>query len=225
MGIVSVFYAAFGYLALLCAILWGMLFVGDGSVPARMDALGTSRPFQDAWADGALLLLLAVLHRWLNRGMFAHSLRRRIPPALQRSTGAWVASVVLIVIFCAWRPIPQVLWSLKGAWDLVLSSLFYVGWTLVLIGTFLAQHLDLSGLPQSSIVEGTRIFRQPIYLGILAGVWSTSVMSVGHLLLAGAITGYLLLDGLADMHRVRAPSRARDRGEGSPALQGQRITR
>jgi methanethiol S-methyltransferase len=224
MSIVSVFYAAFGYFALLCAILWGMLFVGDGSVPARIDALGTSRSFQDALADGALLLLLAVLHRWLNRGIFGDSLRRRIPPELQRSTRAWAASVVLCVIFYTWHPIPQVLWSLKGAPELVLSSLFYVGWTLVLIGTFLAEHLDLSGLPQSSI-EGTRILRQPIYLGILAGIWSTSVMSVGHLLLAGAITGYLLLDGLADMRRVRAPLRARDRGEGPPSLQGQRITR
>jgi methanethiol S-methyltransferase len=225
MDIVSVFYAAFGYLALLCAILWAMLFVGDGSAPARIDALGTSRPFQDALADGALLLFLAILHRWLSRGKLADSLRRRIPRELQRSTRAWVASVVLIVIFCAWRPVPQVLWSLKGAPELVFSSLFYVAWTLVLIGTYLAEHLDLSEIPHSSIVDGGRTLRQPIYVGILVGVWSTSVMSVGHLLLAGAITGCLLLNGLADMQKARAPLRARDRSESSPLLQGRRIAR
>jgi methanethiol S-methyltransferase len=225
MGIVSVFYAAFGYLALLCAILWGMLFVGDGSVPARIDAFGTSRPLRDAVVDGALLLLLALLHRWLNRAMTGEPIRRRIPPELQRSTRAWAASVVLIVIFCAWRPIPQVLWSLKGAPELVFSSLFYVAWTLVLIGAFLAEHLALSGLPQSGIIDGVGLLRQPIYAGALVGIWSTSIMSVGHLLLAVAITGYLLLDGLADRYQVRAPLRARDRDVGSPSLQGQRIAR
>ena len=60
MGIVSVFYAAFGYLALLAAILWGMLFVGDGAVFPNMDAAanrgaarGSSRRSRSALVAGA----------------------------------------------------------------------------------------------------------------------------------------------------------------------------
>ena len=43
MEIVSVFYAAFGYLALLAAIFWGMLFVGDGVSTFRSDFRGETR--------------------------------------------------------------------------------------------------------------------------------------------------------------------------------------
>jgi hypothetical protein len=68
MEIVSVFYAAFGYLALLGAILWGMLFVGDGILFPNMDAAGGAAPLEGAFVDLGLLLL-ALLPRSVSRGM------------------------------------------------------------------------------------------------------------------------------------------------------------
>jgi hypothetical protein len=44
MRIVSVFYAAFGYLTLLAAILWGMLFAGEDVNGSLMDAPATAPP-------------------------------------------------------------------------------------------------------------------------------------------------------------------------------------
>ena len=98
MGIISVFYAALGYLTLLAAILWGMLFVGDGSNPL-MDAPATVSPLEATLVDLALLLALALVHRLMGRGMLRHITGWSIPRALAGSTQAWVAALALVVIY------------------------------------------------------------------------------------------------------------------------------
>jgi methanethiol S-methyltransferase len=219
MGIVSVFYAAFGYLALLGAILWGMLFVGGGVVFPNMDAAGTAAPLEGIWVDLGLLLLLALLHRSVSRGMLRHFARRSIPFGLERSTQAWAAAAVLAMIYAAWQPLPQVLWATTGPLRWAISGLFYLAWTLILIGAFLASHLDLfeitgatagaspaaaddGGRAQAGKVRFTETLRQPLYGGILIAMWATPVMTVGHLLLAASVTAYLLFDSLWAAHKT-----------------------
>jgi hypothetical protein len=237
MGIVPVFYAAFGYLALLGAILWGMLFVGDGVMFPNMDAAGTAAPLEAACVDLGLLLLLALLH--LGRGMLRQVARRSIPRGLERSTQAWAAAAVLAVIYAGWQPLPQVLWNATGPLRWGLSALFYLAWTLILIGAFLASHLDLFEVtgaadeaPTAAADDAahaqaaekrplTETQRQPLYGGILIAVWATTVMTVGHLLLAAAVTGYLLYDGLWAARRSGGPQAAR----GNFSLQGERLAR
>jgi protein-S-isoprenylcysteine O-methyltransferase Ste14 len=236
MGIVPVFYAAFGYLALLGAILWGMLFVGDSVMFPSMDAAGTALPLQAACVDLGLLLLLALLH--LSRGMLRRVARRVIPRGLERSTQAWAAAAVLVLIYAGWQPLPQVLWSATGPLRFGLSALFYLAWTLILIGAFLASHLDLfevtgeAGAAQAAADDGgfaqaaekrpfMETLRQPLYGGILIAVWATTVMTVGHLLLAAAVTGYLLFDSLWAARKSGAAQAAR----GTFSLQGERLAR
>jgi hypothetical protein len=237
MGIISVFYAAFGYLALLGAILWGMLFVGDSVVFPNMDAAGTAAPLQGIFVDLGLLLLLALLHRSVSRGMLRHFVRRSIPRGLERSTQAWAAAVVLGLIYAGWQPLPQLLWSATGSLRWALCGLFYLTWTLILIGAFLASHLDLfeitggaggagaadddGHLRAAGKVASTDTLRQPLYGGILIAVWATSVMTVGHLLLASAVTAYLLIDGLWAARKRGAARESR----GAFSLQGQRVAR
>jgi methanethiol S-methyltransferase len=237
MGIVPVFYAAFGYLALLGAILWGMLFVGDRVMFPNMDAAGTAAPLQAACVDLGLLLLLALLH--LSRGVLRHVPRRVIPRGRERSTQAWAAAAVLVSIYAGWQPLPQVLWNATGPLRWGLSALFYLAWTLILIGAFLASHLDLfevtgeaGAAPAAAADDGgfapalekrpfMETLRQPLYGGILIAVWATTVMTVGHLLLAAAVTGYLLFDGLWAARKNRTPLAAR----GTFSLQGERLAR
>lgn len=222
MAIGSVFYAAFGYLALLGAILWGMLFVG-GDVSANMDAAATVAPLESVWIDVGLLLLLALLHRSLRRGMLRRVAGRLMPRELERSTQAWAVAAVLALIYFAWQPLPHVLWSATGALQSALSALFYLAWTLILIGAFLASHLDLFEIGATPDVAASTAVadpvRQPLCWGILMAVWATSVMTVGHLLLAAAVTAYLLFDALWEARKA-ATVRA---GRRTSSLQGQRV--
>jgi protein-S-isoprenylcysteine O-methyltransferase Ste14 len=210
MAILSLVYAAFGYLALLAAILWGMLFIGDGVSLPRMDATGTAAPLEAAFIDVGLLLLLALLH--LSRGRLRHVAQRSLPGGLERSTQAWATAAVLVALYVGWQSLPQVLWSATGPLQAALSALFYVAWTLILIGAFLASHLHLF-----EVVEGPEAapsaaaarkvpdpVHQPLYWGILFAVWATSVMTVGHMLLAAAVTAYLLFDALTVIRRSGA---------------------
>ena len=237
MGILQVLYAAFSYLALLVAILWGMLFLGgDVSFP-NLDAAATAPPLEGGFIDLGLLLLLALLHRSVSRGLLRHFLARSIARGLERSTQAWAAAALLALIYAAWRPLPHILWSATGPLQWALGVLFYIAWTLIVMGAFLACHLDLFDIceaagvaPAAAADEAAHArsaaqpeskapppdtLRQPLYCGILIAVWATSVMTVGHLLLAAAVTGYLLLDAMGVTHRLV------ERHPGTPLIPGQ----
>jgi hypothetical protein len=238
MAIISLLYAAFGYLALLGAILWGMLFVGDGAIFPNMDAAGSAAPLEAACVDVGLLLLLALLHRSVSRGMLRHFARGLIPRRLERSTQAWAAAIVLAVICAGWQPLPQILWTAPAPLQWAFSALFYIAWTLILIGAFLASHLDLFEITEATDVGPsvapndpehaqpawqdpfTHMVRQPLYWGILMAVWATSVMTAGHMLLAAAVTAYLLFDTLWAARKTGAAPESRR----APSLQGQRVT-
>jgi methanethiol S-methyltransferase len=238
MRIVSLFYAAFGYLTLLGAILWGMLFFGGRVVFPNMDVGGNVAPLQAAGVDLGLLLLLALLHRSVNRGMLRRVAPWSLPSGLERSTRAWAAAAVLLLIYAGWQPLPQALWSAGGPLRWALAALFYVAWTLVLIGALLASYWDsfesagAAGTAPPAADDGgpahgmgTALFgdtlRQPLYIGILIAVWVTPVMSVGHLLLAATVTGYLVCDGLWAARNSGAARESR----GTFLLQGERIAR
>jgi methanethiol S-methyltransferase len=191
MSIVSLLYAALGHLTLLGAILWGMLFFGGSVVFPNMDAGGNVAPLRAACVDLGLLLLLALLHRFVSRGMLRRVAPWSLPSGLERSTRAWAAAGVLLLIYAGWQPLPQALWSAGGPLRWALSALF----------------------------EDT--LRQPLYIGILIAVWVTPVMTVGHLVLAGTVTGYLVFDGLWAARKSDAARESR----GTFLLQGERIAR
>jgi hypothetical protein len=162
-----------------------------------------------------------------------------LPSGLERSTRAWAAAGVLLLIYAGWQPLPQALWSAGGPLRWALSALFYVAWTLILIGAFLASHLDsfesagaTDAAPSAAADDGgpahgigkalfEDTLRQPLYIGILIAVWVTPVMTVGHLVLAGTVTGYLVFDGLWAARKSDAARESR----GTFLLQGERIAR
>jgi protein-S-isoprenylcysteine O-methyltransferase Ste14 len=117
-------------------------------------------------------------------------------------------SLVLILLFWQWRPLPDVIWAVTNPIGAgVLTALFWLGWVIVLISTFLISHYDLFGLQQVyDHWRGTKaeppsfrtplfykFVRHPIYFGFLLAFWATPVMMAGHLLFAIATTGYIFI--------------------------------
>jgi len=131
-----------------------------------------------------------------------------VPTTIERSTYVLCASLALLLMFWQWRPLGGMVWQIdnpiaKG----VLWSLFAAGWLQVLVTTFLINHFDLFGLRQVWMpligkpyapvgfvmpwIYG--VVRHPLYLGFILAFWMTPVMTLTHLVFAGATTAYILI--------------------------------
>jgi protein-S-isoprenylcysteine O-methyltransferase Ste14 len=193
----------------LGAFLYAIGFVGDLLVPKTVDA-----PVADAaWPraliqDTVLLLLFAVPHSVMARSGFKAWWTRFVPTPVERSTYVLKSSLLLILLYWLWIPVPTVIWDVGiPAIRVVIWGLFWFGWLLALVSTFLIDHFELFGLrqvylfwrnrPDEPIGFRTpllyRWVRHPLVLGFLIAFWAAPTMTGGRLLFAVANTGYCLI--------------------------------
>ncbi len=205
----SFLYGLVVYTFCLATLLYAIGFTGNLFVPKSIDA-GAPVPLAEALiVDIFLLGLFAVQHSVMARRSFKAWWTRIVPPAAERSTYVLVASLALSLLLWQWRPVTApVIWRVESvAAAQALWAMFWLGWTVLLISTFLINHFELFGVhqvfarltgreisqPEFRTPFFYRYVRHPIYLGFLLSFWAAPVMTAGHLLFSIGASGYILV--------------------------------
>ena len=202
LGVVAygIFFATFLYL---------IAFVGNlPGVPRTIDWAPTSSPGSAFLVDLGLIALFGLQHSLMARQGFKKKWTKIVPEPVERSVYVLAASLVLIVLFLMWRPIPQAIWDVDNiVGGAVLWALFALGWLLVLLSTFLLGHFELFGLKQVYLnLTGKsgqaprfrqplfyKLVRHPLYSGFILAFWATPTMTLGHLVFALGMSAYMLI--------------------------------
>ncbi len=200
----AIFFATFLYL---------VIFVGDLAIggldlrtvdnPASTLTVGAS-----VIIDVALIALFGLQHSVMARQGFKRAWTKFVPPHAERSMYVLLASLALIVLFRFWQPIDSIVWSVRNPvlHDL-LMLLFWAGFAIVLVTTFLINHFELFGLQQAWLHARGKTaaapelreplfykwVAHPLYAGFFLAFWATPEMTAGHLLLAAGFSAYMLV--------------------------------
>jgi protein-S-isoprenylcysteine O-methyltransferase Ste14 len=111
-------------------------------------------------------------------------------------------------MYWKWQPITAIVWKADNeTLTMILTGVFFFGWLVALLSTFMINHFDLFGLKQifdnlkDKIAPSSKfqtnylykIVRHPIMLGYIIAFWVTPIMTVGHLLFAVTTTLYIVV--------------------------------
>jgi protein-S-isoprenylcysteine O-methyltransferase Ste14 len=196
------------YLSFLIAIVYAMGFVSNLLVPKGIDDGMPTTPPIAILINSLLLGLFAIQHTIMARPAFKTWWTKIVPEPIERSIFVLAASLLLLLTYWQWRPMPTLIWELTN--PTIANTLYvisFLGWAIVLYSSFLINHFDLFGLRQVFLhfqdkeyahnkfrTPGLyRFVRNPLMLGLIIAFWSTPAMSQGHLLFAGLTTAYIII--------------------------------
>jgi protein-S-isoprenylcysteine O-methyltransferase Ste14 len=159
------------------------------------------------WGVAQNVLMFAIFaahHSVIARQGTKRSLRKIVPPQLERSGYVAGAAILFALTLSLWQDIPGVAWRMTGTWFIVAEVICLTG--VVIIGISVSS-LDLlaylglrqglglaAGPPETLTMDGPyRFVRHPVYLGWILLVWSLPVMTGTRLVFAAISTIYMLL--------------------------------
>jgi protein-S-isoprenylcysteine O-methyltransferase Ste14 len=194
------FLAVYGYLA--------AFFAGLPIVPKTVNSPPGASPGWALAINFGLVLAFALQHSVMARPGFKRLWSRIVPEPIERSTYVLFSCIVLVLLFVFWQPINLVVWDLPvGLARWLAWTLFAAGWLMVPLVTLMINHFDLFGTRQvwlhwqgqqyTSLPFRTpymyKRMRHPLYVGWAIAFWAIPTMTLGHLLLATALTSYMLI--------------------------------
>ncbi|HSH43245.1 MAG TPA: isoprenylcysteine carboxylmethyltransferase family protein [Arenicellales bacterium] len=179
-------------------------------IPYSIDAGRQPGPLATALPINiGLIALFGLQHSIMARQGFKAAWTRIVPREAERSIYVLLSSVVLVILMWLWQPMPEpAVWHADAAWTTALAwSVMIAGIGILLLSTFLIDHFDLFGLRQAWTAFTQRTFRHPefrtplfykwvrhpLYVGWFCIFWGTPHMSIGHLLFAAGMTGYIFI--------------------------------
>jgi len=202
-------YGAVSYVIFFVTFLYAIGFVGNIVVPKGIDTPPSAATFaRGLLVNVVLMSIFAFQHSLMARPAFKKWWTGFVPQPIERSTYVLFSSLALILLFWQWRAMPDPVWTVTNPIGVyLLWLLFFTGWGLILLSTFLINHFDLFGLRQvdkyrrgeeyEHLPFGRpliyKIIRHPIMLGFIIAFWATPSMSVGHLLFAAVTSAYILV--------------------------------
>ena len=215
--ILALGYALVAYLIFFATFLWLIAFVADFQMaPTTVNhAIAGAGIGQALVTDLLLIALFGMQHSIMARPGFKDGWTKIVPSSVERSTYVLAASIMLAILLSFWHTIPGTLWDLRGSVaEPVLWALFFAGWTVLFVSTWLINHFELFGLQQAWFHGQVRAapppklrqplfyryVRHPLYLGFILAFWATPHMTYSHLLFAAGMTVYILV-GIAHEER------------------------
>lgn len=202
-------YSLLSYALFLLVFIYFIGFLSSIGVPKGIDTAVSRVPWP--WAIGIdvlLITLFAIQHSGMARKAFKHWWLRFVPAPIERATYVLFSSAVLALMIWLWQPVSITVWRIESPLAVaLLTSVYWLGWALVLVATFLISHLELFGIkqaldtvlrlkaPDTSFKTPLlyKLVRHPMYAGFLMAFWATPHMTVGRLVFAVTCTLYIVI--------------------------------
>lgn len=192
----------------------GALLFAVSLATAALSYVGRFGQSQPAWTlaaglhaafiDSLLFAAFALHHSVFARPAIRQRVARLVSEDLERPVYVIVASLLLLLVVGAWRPVPGVAWSASGLPRLLLITTQACGLAITLVAAWQLGLTRLSGLsrpgPAASSAPATLrhtgfygVVRHPIYFAWVLMVWPAADMTGSRLVFAVLSTGYLAI--------------------------------
>lgn len=202
-------YSLLSYALFLLVFIYFIGFLSSIGVPKSIDTAVSRVSWP--WAiviDVLLITLFAIQHSGMARKAFKHWWLRFVPAPIERATYVLFSSAVLALMIWLWQPVSITVGRIESPLAVaLLTSVYWLGWALVLVATFLISHLELFGIKQAldtvlrlkapdTSFKTPLLYkwvRHPMYAGFLMAFWATPHMTVGRLVFAVTCTLYIVI--------------------------------
>lgn len=206
---IAVLYGVVCYAIFFLSFLYLVGFLSNLLVPRSIDVGPAAATLTALTINFALIALFGIQHSVMARPGFKEKWTKIVPESIERSTYVLITSLILILLYWQWRPMTgQVIWEAEAAWaQYLLWAVFFGGFGLVLLSTFVIDHFDLFGLrqvwlnlrqkaythPGFKVTFFYKFVRHPLYVGWIMAFWGTPRMTLGHFMLAVSMAAYILI--------------------------------